>query len=135
MESSSSHNTGTGNLVYDLYEAMGLQTPPQSFQEKHQMPNYNITTAIRGFPIICFYSEGDGTEYRYIGRYNFNLDKATPEPFGFKPQYKYTGKEITDSNGRVRKVIESCGYQTENINNNIVFPLDDDGNEIKRNIV
>ena len=109
MDSSSSHNTGTGNLVYDLYTNLGLRTPPQQFilnnANNENISHYDIVTAIKGYPIICFYSNDNGQSYSYIGRYNFNLDKATPEPFGFIPQYFYTGETIQDNNGNDRKVI------------------------------
>jgi hypothetical protein len=33
---------------------------------------------------LIFYSPtGEKNSYQYIGKYNLNLDKATPEPFGF----------------------------------------------------
>jgi hypothetical protein len=100
MDSSSSHNTATANLIYDLYANMGMKTPPQTFRTTHLgkegVTEYDLVTAIRGFPIVCFYSEGDSDNYTYIGRYNFNLDKATPEPFGFIPQLFYTGETVKD---------------------------------------
>ena len=43
-------------------------------------------TAIRGFPILVFYKPEDADEntpYEFIGKYKYNLDKATHEPFGF----------------------------------------------------
>jgi hypothetical protein len=89
MDSSSAHNTCTGNLVYDLYQSLNMKTPPQQFKidnaGKDGVAKYDIVTAIKGFPIICFWAPGDSTDYQFIGRYNFNLDKATPEPFGFPP--------------------------------------------------
>lgn len=100
MDSSSSHNTQTANLIYDLYASMNMKTPPQ----KSSLYNKDLVTAIRGYPIICFFST-DNTEtgYEYIGRYNFNLDKATPEPFGFEPHVE--GKNIlgyeVDENGEL----------------------------------
>lgn len=97
MESSSSNNTGTGNILNALYGT--LKTPAQVVDPNH-------VTAIMGRPIVCFYkpfkykeqyeyinSEGElvdypeeldnDEDYIYIGRYNFNLDKKIPEPFGF----------------------------------------------------
>lgn len=134
MDSSSSHNTCTGNLVYDLYKSMELKTPPQKFGGQ-----YDIVTAIKGYPIICFFkdynNEDNLDEYIYIGRYNFNLDKATPEPFGFPGQYSYTGATVVDSNGRTRKVVKSCGIRVEIVNNETVLPLDQDGKEIEEDIV
>lgn len=98
MESSSSNNTGTGNILNALYGT--LKTPAQA-------KDPNCVTAIMGRPIVCFYkpfkyedqykykgpdgtiidypeNQDDDRDYVYIGRYNFNLDKKTPEPFGFK---------------------------------------------------
>ena len=81
MESSSAHNTGTGNTLFELYDSVGMYTPAQL--------TYGLNshlTAIVGYPIVCFFKAYDPTgksTYKYIGRYNFNLDKATPEPFGF----------------------------------------------------
>ena len=135
MDSSASHNTQTGNLVYDLYSSLGLKTPPQKFAHRP----YDITTAIKGYPIICFYKDynndngkndnySDG-EYIYIGRYNFNMDKATPEPFGFPGMYHKTGKTTTDENGRIREEVEVCGLLTEEVNGMTVLPLEEKTND------
>ena len=91
MESSSAHNTGLGNMLNDLYG--DIKTPSRLITDE----NYNYVTAIKGKPCIIFYKETDEelrdirarnerenlTDYKYIGRYNFNLDKSTHEPFGF----------------------------------------------------
>ena len=84
MESSGSHNTGTGNLVYELMKQNGsdFQTPAQ----KHYKDiGYEVVTAIRGYPIALFYRESEEDTYEFVGKYNFNLDKGTQEPFGFFP--------------------------------------------------
>jgi hypothetical protein len=139
MDSSSSHNTCTGNLVYDIYQALNLKTPPQKFQIENQgkegVADYDLVTAIKGFPIVCFYAEGDSSNYQFIGRYNFNLDKATPEPFGFVPQKVYTGETVKDDNGVDRQVVKTCGLLTEEVNGKTVLPLDSEGKEIERDIV
>ena len=133
MDSSSSHNTGTANLVYNLLQGMNLRTPPQEFMLQHGSKlseRYDITTAIRGYPIVCFYAEGDSEDYKFIGRYNFNIDKATPEPFGFLPMKVYTGR--TTSNGRREVVV--CGLATEEVEGMTVLPLDEAGNEIEKDL-
>lgn len=139
MDSSSSHNTGTANLIYDLYKSLNMKTPPQQFQADHRGKEgviaHDILTAIKGYPIICFYAPGDSENYEYIGRYNFNIDKATPEPFGFLPQIVKTGETVIDSLGRSRDVVFSCGVKTEIIDGKTVLPLDDDNKEIKRDII
>lgn len=81
MDSSGSHNTGTANLVDDCYTALGIKTPGQEYFDPNGTGN--IVTCIKGYPCLIFYSK-DGEEYEYVGKYNLNLDKATPEPFGFK---------------------------------------------------
>jgi hypothetical protein len=79
MESSGSHNTGGGNLMDDLYKRVNLKTPAQEY-----FSDDNIVTAIKGYPCLIFYRPDKNTNYEYIGKYNLNLDKATPKPFGFK---------------------------------------------------
>ena len=91
MESSGSHNTGAANLVDDLYSRAKLKSPGQ----RHFGPDPNsndeavrnrktIVTCIKGHPCLIFWSkDGSKNSYQYIGKYNLNLDKATPEPFGF----------------------------------------------------
>lgn len=81
MDSSGSHNTGTANLVDDVYTSIGIETPGQ---EHFEEDGKTIVTCIKGHPCLIFYSEtGETGTYKYIGKYNLNLDKATPEPFGF----------------------------------------------------
>ena len=82
MESSGSHNTGAANLVDALYTGVGIETPGQ--EHFGGEGKKTIVTCIKGHPCLIFYSEtGEAGSYRYIGKYNLNLDKATPEPFGF----------------------------------------------------
>ncbi len=80
MESSSSHNTGTGNMLSDLYKSVQYKTPAEK-----KYPEKRLLTAIIGHPIVCFWRKTENDPYDYIGRYNFNLDKGTPEPYGFVP--------------------------------------------------
>ena len=87
MESSGSHNTGAANLVDDLYAAAGMKTPGQKHfgpQSVDDTEAKTIVTCIKGHPCLIFYSPtGEKGTYKYVGKYNLNLDKATPEPFGF----------------------------------------------------
>lgn len=41
-----------------------------------------VRQCIEGFPIVMFWD--NGTETKFIGKYNFNNDKGTAEVFGFK---------------------------------------------------
>ena len=42
-----------------------------------------VRYSIDGFPMVLFWDNGTSTTF--IGKYNFNNDKGTPEPFGLKP--------------------------------------------------
>lgn len=97
MESSGSHNTGTGNLVQNLLDSMtGMKTPGQ---EKWTTENQKILTAIQGFPVAVFYknSKDENAPYEFVGKGNFNLDKATHEPFGFMSDPEEQPETISDS--------------------------------------
>ena len=98
MESSSAHNTGLGNMLNELYG--GIKGPSRLIQDKDENGNpYDYVTAIKGRPCVIFFKEtstdprelrktADNFQgYKYIGRYNFNLDKSTHEPFGFYSDY------------------------------------------------
>lgn len=90
MESSGSHNTGAANLIDAVYSDIGIQTPGQEYYGS------GTVTCIKGHPCAIFYSEtGEIDDYIYIGKYNLNLDKATPDPFGFKNPTK-TNEMIMD---------------------------------------
>ena len=86
MESSGSHNTGAANLVDDLYSGASMKSPGQQhFGPSESNPTAKkIVTCIKGHPCLIFWSpSGEKGTFQYIGKYNLNLDKATPEPFGF----------------------------------------------------
>ena len=51
-----------------------VKTPPQKEDSR-------VRQGIEGYPILVFYY--DGSSYFFLGKYNFNNDKGTPEVFGF----------------------------------------------------
>jgi hypothetical protein len=58
-----------------LYDNINpYRTPPQ-------LEDSSIRQGIDGFPIVIFHNDGNTTTF--IGKYNFNNDKGTPEVFGF----------------------------------------------------
>ena len=48
-----------------------------------QLADPKIRQTIEGFPCVIFWD--NGTEVKFMGKYNFNNDKGTEEVFGFKP--------------------------------------------------
>lgn len=67
---------GANNVeLVRLYNAIcPYKTPPQVVDSR-------IRQGIDGFPMVVF--QDDGTNIRFIGKYNFNNDKGTAEVFGF----------------------------------------------------
>ena len=89
MESSGSYNTGFANL-------MGNQVHP--LYSKHPLDDLGIDssgmrTSVYGYPVLVFQrykidsvkaAMNDNYEYKYIGRYNKNLDKSSNEYYGYE---------------------------------------------------
>lgn len=67
---------GANNVeLVRLYEnACPYRTPGQTADSA-------VRQGIDGFPIVIFWNDGEST--RFMGKYNFNNDKGTPEVFGF----------------------------------------------------
>jgi hypothetical protein len=70
----SSEGANNVELVRLYNNITPYKTPPQ-------LENASVRQGIDGFPIVIFHN--DGTETKFIGKYNFNNDKETPEVFGF----------------------------------------------------
>lgn len=70
----SSEGANNVELVRLYNNISPYKTPPQ-------LENANVRQGIDGFPIVIFHN--DGTDIKFIGKYNFNNDKATPEVYGF----------------------------------------------------
>ena len=68
-------------MLYDEVLPDEAKTPPQKI-------NSSVRQGIEGYPCLMFYR--DGSEYYFIGKYNFNNDKGTAEVFGLKKN-KETG--------------------------------------------
>jgi hypothetical protein len=60
-------------MLYD--EVNPERTPPQEEDSR-------VRQGIEGYPCVMFYY--DGSKYNFIGKYNFNNDKGTPEVFGLE---------------------------------------------------
>lgn len=102
MDSSMSHNTGTGNVLAALYDSVNLKTPAQEY-----WPDKTLLTNVVGVPVLGFYQPYGSTTAEYIGRYNFDLDKAEHDLFGFNPYYVL--EELPEGSTAKPKVTESFG--------------------------
>ncbi len=70
----SSEGANNVELVRLYNDANPVKTPPQ-------LSNPSVRQGIDGFPIVIFWNDGVNTTF--LGKYNFNNDKGTPEVFGF----------------------------------------------------
>lgn len=70
----SSEGANNVELVRLYNNICPYKTPPQ-------LEDPRVRQGIDGFPIVIFHN--DGTNTKFIGKYNFNNDKKTPEVFGF----------------------------------------------------
>lgn len=80
MDSSSVHNTGFASFVRTLYSKHPLDDYSDSLPEG--VDSSKLRTSVYGFPIMMFHKTHDG-QYKFLGRYNYNLDKGCDDSFGF----------------------------------------------------
>jgi hypothetical protein len=75
-ESSGTHNTGMAKYIDRVMRASGYLTPPQK-------KDASVRTTVDGYPIAIFHRGMPSDPATFVGKYNFNNDKATQETFGF----------------------------------------------------
>jgi hypothetical protein len=78
MKADVASSEGAFNVVLSMLynEICPYKTPAQEADPR-------VRQCIEGFPIVIFWDNGNET--KFLGKYNFNNDKGTPEVFGFKP--------------------------------------------------
>lgn len=69
----SSEGANNVELVKLYCDICPYQTPPQLLDER-------VRQGIDGYPMVIFHDDGENVTF--IGKYNFNHDKGTPEVFG-----------------------------------------------------
>ena len=63
-------------------ELVKLYNDYAPYQTEPQTSNAMVRQGIDGFPMVIFHN--DGTTTKFVGKYNFNNDKGSPEVFGFE---------------------------------------------------
>ena len=53
------------------------------YKTPEMLDNGKVRWGIEGIPIACFFHNTDTGETRFIGKYNFNLPKRAPAPYGY----------------------------------------------------
>lgn len=79
MKADVASQEGANNVILaDLFnELCPVKTPAQEDDPR-------VRQTIYGQPIVIFWDKGDGNGPAFVGKYNFNNDKGTPEVFGFE---------------------------------------------------
>ena len=91
MESSGTHNTGLANLVADI---QSKYVKGDVYDFRHPLARmygeYYARTTIYGYPILVFHEQKvidangqESTPIKFVGKYNFNIDKGATDSFGF----------------------------------------------------
>jgi hypothetical protein len=89
-DSSSVHNTATVRIVNEVFKKCGWTTPAQDANTSE----YDVRIGVDGFPMNLFYdNNGDGTA-TFLGKYNFNNEKADSAiVYGFEGIEGYNDEE------------------------------------------
>lgn len=113
----SSEGANNVELVRLYNDACPYKTPPQ-------VDNPNIRQGIDGFPIVMFWSNGASTVF--LGKYNFNNDKGTPEVYGFQ-----AGDESIEilNNTSDRALFKSADFVGDDWLNDFEFRYPEDYND------
>ena len=53
------------------------------FKRAEQIANSKVRQGIYGFPIVLFWRNTNTDEIQFMGKYNFNLPKRAPAPYGY----------------------------------------------------
>ena len=85
MESSGSYNTGLANLMGNKKHPLYSKHPINDIG----LDNTDLRTTVYGYPVLGFQrfvdpANNDDYNYRFVGRYNMNLDKSSNEYYGFE---------------------------------------------------
>lgn len=123
MESSGSYNTGFANLMGNLVHPLYSKHPLDDIYGDGA--GTDMRTTVYGFPVLTFQkyitdaknTYNDGYTYKYIGRYNMNLDKSSNEYYGFEysGEHPYIDsqwdeyKEVTQKDSEGHDVIGEDG--------------------------
>lgn len=94
----SSEGANNVELVRLFNDICPVKIPPQLADER-------VRQGIDGFPMVMF--RYDGTNYHFLGKYNFNNSKSTPEVFGMESGVE--SWEITN-NGSLKVIFKEVGF-------------------------
>ena len=113
----SSEGANNVELVRLYNDACPYKTPPQAVDPK-------VRQGIDGFPIVVFWNNGNSTVF--MGKYNFNNDKGTPEVYGFQ-----AGDESIEilNNTSDRVLFKSANFVGDDWLNDFEFRYPEDYND------
>lgn len=111
-----------------LYEDVVAKADAPLYRTPPQIEDKRYRQGIDGFPILIFNNAGDGAEF--IGKYNFNYDKGTPEVYGFTDYTDGTQDEGWESGNNNSDATLFWGASFSNYNElggdyELIYPKED----------
>ena len=64
-------------------ELVKLYCDANPFTRREQVDNPKVRQGIYGFPIVLFWRDANTQTVQFMGKYNFNLPKRAPGPYGY----------------------------------------------------
>ncbi len=133
-ESSSSHNTGVARLWNKVMRDAVLGGKYVSRTRAQQTvadsgSNMDVRTSVDGFPCVVFYRYSlDDTNWKFLGKYNFNNDKSTESVFGFcdipgigYQEYDYTDCTEQEYDDAYNNNPDDCRYKSTSFTSREVY--------------
>ena len=121
-ESSMAHNTGVARLWNDHFRDVLVDGEYRCRTEAQQTVidngyNYDVRTAIDGFPIVVFYRQTYNDSLICLGQYNFNNDKSSHEVYGFENVPEFDNS-VVGLNAKLKKLKEDYSQLDPSIEGN-----------------
>lgn len=115
MESSGSYNTGMANLMGNKVHPLYSKHPLNDIGKD----DTDLRTSVYGYPVLGFQKfvdpqNNDNYEYRFVGRYNMNLDKSSNEYYGYELEEEHPFVTLADETHPLIKDVAECWELRDN---------------------
>ena len=115
MESSGSYNTGMANMMGNKGHPLYSKHPLNDIGKD----DTDLRTSVYGYPVLGFQkfldpANNDNYEYRYVGRYNMNLDKSSNEYYGYELEEEHPFITLGDGTHPLIKDVAECWELRDN---------------------
>ena len=115
MESSGSYNTGMANLMGNKEHPLYSKHPLNDIG----VDDTDLRTSVYGYPVLGFQrfkniENNENYEYKFVGRYNMNLDKSSNEYYGYELNDRQPYITLQDGSHPKIKDVAECWELRDN---------------------